>query len=245
MLGKQNDFAGDLRLFEQLIGANCFAERKFGGDHWLDLASGKKIEEFGQIFAELIRVLIAQSFNVVPEGALLTRDKFQQTERGKAQAGGQLPFCDGGACAVTGQGATRAQTTVGSQPVFPTDRVEDAIHTAWCEFRDAIDELFGAVIDRRGAERGDQRVLRFRGGAEHFEAGDFAELQSGRANTTGSTMNQNALAGAKFGDAMKHLECCDVIEDEADRFGGIEILRGQERDARRARWCSGHSRRSL
>lgn len=211
-------------MFEQLIGANCFAERKFGGDHRLDLASGKKIEEFGQIFAELIRVLVAQSFDVVPEGALLTRDKFQQTERGKAQAGGQLPFCDGGACAVTGQGATRAQTTVGSQPVFPTDRVEDAIHTAWCEFRDTIDEIFGAVIDRRGAERGDQRVLRFRGGAEHFEAGDFAELQSGRANTAGGTVNQNALAGANFGDAMKHLESCDVIEDEADCFGGIEVL---------------------
>ena len=33
-----------------------------------------------------------------------------------------------------------------------------------------------AIIDRRGAERGDKRVLRFGGGAEHFEAGDFAEL---------------------------------------------------------------------
>ena len=75
-------------MFEQLIGANCFAERKFGGDHRLYLARGKKIEEFGQIFAELIRVLVAQSFDVVPEGALLTREKFQQTERGKAQAGG-------------------------------------------------------------------------------------------------------------------------------------------------------------
>jgi len=74
-------------------------------------------------------------------------------------------------------------------------------------------------------------MLGLRGGAKHLEAGDFSELQSGGANSTGGAVDQEALAFAEFGEAVKHLVGGDVVEDEADRFGGIKVS-GNEHEMR-------------
>lgn len=75
-LGEQDDFAGDLGLLEELICAGGFAERKLCGDDRLELAIGEKIEEFGEVFAEPVGVLVAEIFYVVPEGVFAVGNKF-------------------------------------------------------------------------------------------------------------------------------------------------------------------------
>jgi len=219
---KEDDFAGDLGLLEELVGFGGFAKRKLLGDDRLNFAGGEKVEEFGEVFAEPVGALIAEIFDVVPEG-VLAGEEFQQAEGGEAEAGGKLPFRDGGAGAIAGERALGAQAAVRSEPVFPTDGIENTVHAVRRELVGAFDEIFGAVINGRGAERGNEGMLPFRSSAEHFEIEDFAKLESGGADTASGTVNEERLAFEHVGEAVKHLVGGDVIEDEADGFGGIEI----------------------
>ena len=66
-------------------------------------------------------------------------------------------------------------------------------------------------------------MLCFRGGAERFEADNSAQLESGGADTASSSVNEQGLACADMGEAVKHLVGGDVVKDETDGFGGIEI----------------------
>lgn len=210
-------------MLEEAVGFGGFAQGKLGGDDRLDLTGGEQVEEFGKVFAEPVGVLVTKSFYVVPKGVPAAGKQFEQAERGEAEARGQLPCREGGAGAIADQCAAAAQGAVGSQPVFPTDWIKDTIYAAGNELLDAFHEIFGAVIDGRRAERGDEFVLRFRSSAEHFEAGDFAELESGGADAAGCAVDEERLAGVDVGKAVEHLVGGDVVEDEADGFGGIEI----------------------
>ena len=90
---------------------------------------------------------IAKSFDVVPVSAFAAGKKLEQAEHGETESGGQLPFRDRGACAIAGERASCAQTTIRGQPVFATDGIEDAVHAARGELRDAAGEIFGTIID--------------------------------------------------------------------------------------------------
>ena len=129
MLREEDEFPGDLALLQKLIGAGRFAEGQLFGNNGTDLTGRKQIEEFAKVFAEPVWMLVAEMFDVVPKG-VFAGEKFQQAERCQAEAGEQLPFRDGGAGPIAGEHTAGAQATVRSEPVFPTNRIENAVHAA-------------------------------------------------------------------------------------------------------------------
>ena len=83
-------------------------------------------------------------------------------------------------------------------------------------------EILGSIIDGYAAERSHQIVLGLGRGAEHLQPHERAELQRGRSYSTGGAVNQHALALAQLRDAMDQLIRGGVIQNQTDRFGGIE-----------------------
>lgn len=211
-------------FLEQFVGAGGFAEREPSGDNRLNFAGCQEAEELREVVAEPGGIRIAQSFDVVPVGAFAARKELEQGQRSEADSGGQLPFGDSGACTIASQCAAGTQATVRSQPVFAADGVEDAVNPARSELVNAFDKIFGTIVDGCCTERVDEFVFGLRGGSEHFEAGDFPKLQRGGADSAGGAVDEEALALAEIAHAVEHLVGGDVVEDEADGFGGVELL---------------------
>ena len=74
----------DLGVFEELVGACGFAQRESLRYDWLNLAISEKVKEFGEIFAELLRVGVATIFYVVPACMLSIRQNLHQAKESKA-----------------------------------------------------------------------------------------------------------------------------------------------------------------
>ena len=168
---------------------------------------------------------IAQRFDVEPDTALAIRHELHQAKPGKTQTCGQFPFLHRRRNTKANQITTAAQIAVGIPTGLVTNGIEGSVESFGNELPDAIEKIFRAIVYRRGTKSGNEFELGFGSCAEHAQAGDLTKLESGGANTSASAVNEEALAFAKFSDAVDHLVGGDVIQDEADGLGGIQIVR--------------------
>ena len=129
----------------------------------------------------------------------------------------RAPAFDGRRHSITDKASALAERAIRSQPVAAANRIEYRIDAGG-----ALDEILVSIIDGYAAERSHQIVLGLRRGAEHFQPGERAELQRGRSYAAGGSVNQHAFALAQIGDAMDQLIGGGVVQNQADRFGGIE-----------------------
>lgn len=103
--------------------------------------------------------------------------------------------------------------------------VEDDIHSFAYQAVNFSDEVQTLVINGNAAQFSDDTRPARRTCAVHRESGEMPKLQECRADSTCRAVNQNALTRSDLGGAMQHLVRGDVVKDEADSLGGIELGR--------------------
>lgn len=109
-----------------------------------------------------------------------------------------------------------------------TDGIKDDIHTIGRQALNLCHKILLLVINRDRAQLGNSRCSSRGTSPEHLQPGQTPKLQECRADPARGAVNQRTLARFDVGGAMHHLVRRDVVQYEADGFGGVQA--GGHRD---------------
>lgn len=104
---------------------------------------------------------------------------------------------------------------------WATHLVDHEIHPIACEAADALNEVLGAVVDRRGPKLGHEFVVVSGCRAVHLQSGQLAELYQRGAYASSGTVNVDLLAAADLPDLVQVLVCGEVVHDQTNGLGRV------------------------
>jgi hypothetical protein len=102
--------------------------------------------------------------------------------------------------------------------------VEDRVDARRCQRADLGGDV-AAVVDRGGAERGDDAGVARGRRADHPDPGRAGELHQRGADAAARAVHQDRAAGAHPGLAVEHLPGRDPVDHERFGVGGVEAVR--------------------
>lgn len=102
--------------------------------------------------------------------------------------------------------------------------IEYCVDSSAGQTQNLLVEILTAIVDRGTPEVDDRLCAPGRTRAIQGQTAKPAQLQERSANAPRCTMDQDALARMGVSAVVEHLVCGDVVQEEADRLGRVQIV---------------------